>query len=205
MSNGARSVRSPGTAVTAISSKFIHVLARSEVELKSTRTMAEKTLSGGCACGDITFTSTAPPQHLDYCYCLTCQQMSGAPFVAWTGVPKGDLKINLTSRPIVYSPKIGDTDICVSRRICCGTCGCNVILQYDLYPEKTHIAASTIRHCDFEMPSVGCHIWTRHVPSWHKLPEDGVQQYIENDPTFQARLDEHLEDLQLIPKYARST
>jgi hypothetical protein len=158
--------------------------------------MESKALSGSCACGDITYISTAAPQHLDYCYCLTCQQVSGAPFMAWTGIPKSALQLNLNSRPIVYRAKIGDTDVCVAKRITCGHCGCNVILQYDLYPEKTHVAASTIRHNDFEGLKVGCHIWCRHVPSWHTMPDDGIVRYEEFDEDFKARLEEHMKGLQ---------
>ena len=116
--------------------------------------------------------------------------------MAWTGVPKTSLQLNLNSRPIIYRTPIGDTDVSVSQRIICGTCGCNIILQYDLYPEKTHVAASTIRTTDFEIPSVGCHIWCRQAPKWHTIPADGVQKYEEFDEDFKARLDDHMKKLQ---------
>lgn len=154
--------------------------------------MASKKLSGGCACGGITYTSTAQPEHLDYCYCLTCQQVSGAPFVAWTGMPESALQWTFNSPTFVYRPTVGDTGICISDRLCCGNCACNVSIQYYLYPEKTHVAASTIRKSDFEIPKVGCHIWCRHLPSWHTIADDGVPRYEEFDEDFTARLDNYL-------------
>ncbi|KAK3725430.1 hypothetical protein LTR37_000400 [Vermiconidia calcicola] len=159
----------------------------------SSRQMATKTLSGSCACGSITYTSTAAPEHLDYCYCLTCQRMSGAPFMVWMGIPRDALHWDFKdSEPLVYRSTIGDSDDCVAERTCCGSCGCNVILQYHVYPDKTHIAASTMSRSDFESPKVGCHIWCRHVPSWHNLPDDGVKRYDEFDPDFKAHLEEYL-------------
>lgn len=115
--------------------------------------------------------------------------------MAWTGIPKASLEINLESRPMVYRANLGDTETSVSKRVCCRQCGCNIILQYDLYPDKTHVAASTLRHNDFEPMKVGCHIWTRHVPSWHTIAEDGVPRYDEFDEDFKARLEEHLKSL----------
>ena len=157
--------------------------------------MALKTVSGSCACGAISYTSTTQPEHLDYCYCLTCQQVSGAPFMAWTGIPKSALQWEFKSNHFIYCATIGDSGTTVAEHTCCGKCGCNISLQYYLYPEKTHVAASTIRTCDFELPKVGCHIWCRHVPSWHTIPKDGVKRYYEFDDVFKSRLDQYLRDL----------
>ena len=115
--------------------------------------------------------------------------------MAWTGIPKTSLEINLNSRPLIYKSTLGDTGKCVSKRVCCGGCGCNIILQYDLYPDKTHVAASTIQHNDFEAPKIGCHIWCRHVPSWHIIAEDGVPRYDGFDEDFKYRLEQHLKQL----------
>ena len=156
--------------------------------------MAPKTISGSCACGGIKYTSTAPPAHLDFCYCLTCQQVSGAPFMAWTGVPKSALQWKFEAQPFVYRSTVGDTGVCVAERACCSVCGCNISLQYYLYPDKTHVAASTIFQNDFEMPKIGCHIWCRQAPRWYRIPEDGVERWTEFDDGFKARLDSYLKE-----------
>ena len=156
--------------------------------------MSGQTLSGSCACGDVTYTATAAPQHLDFCYCTVCQQISGAPFVAWTGIPKSCLTIKFASEPLVYRAEIGDTGQCVAERTSCGRCSSSLILQYYLYPDKTHIAASTIHRSEFEIPAVGCHIWYRSAPAWYHLPDDGIARYAEFDPVFQQRLDDYLKE-----------
>ena len=158
--------------------------------------MGPSTLSGTCACGNITYTSTAPPLHLDYCYCSVCQQTSGAPFIAWMGIPKFALQWQFKSEPIVYRATIADTAVCVAERKCCGTCGCCMILQYFLYPDKTHVAASTMQQNDFDVPKVGCHIWCRSVPNWHTIPADGIERYQEFDDVFETRLREFMRNSQ---------
>lgn len=85
---------------------------------------------------------------------------------------------------------VGDSDISVGERTCCGSCGCNISLQYYLYPEKTHVAASTIDANTLEPIKVGCHIWTKRAPSWYAIPDDGIPRYQEFDEEFQAKLDE---------------
>lgn len=156
--------------------------------------MAPTTLSGSCACGSITYTSTQPPGHLDYCYCTVCQQMGGAPFIAWMGIPKSALQWQSKADPIVYRTTIGDTGICVSERTCCSVCASNLTIQYYLYPNKTHVAAGTIQRNDFDTPKVGCHIWCKSVPKWHSIPEDGIPRYDEFDDDFQALLNEYIRD-----------
>ena len=153
---------------------------------------SQKSLSGSCACGDIRYTSTAHPSHLDFCYCTTCQRVSGAPFQAWTGIPKASLTWTFASEPFSYCSLIADKGISMAERVNCGKCGCNVILQYVCYPEKTHVAASTIGRSDFEALKVGCHIWTKSCPTWYEIPEDGVERWKEFDPGFQKLLDEFL-------------
>lgn len=112
--------------------------------------------------------------------------------MAWMGVRRASLQWEFKSQPIVYRATVGDTGVCISERTCCGNCGCNILLQYYLYPDKSHVAASTVKQNDFEMPGVGCHIWYRHVPSWHNVPEDGVERYHEFDDDFKAKLDQYM-------------
>ena len=154
--------------------------------------MASQSISGSCSCGNITWTSNDPPEHLDHCYCLTCQQVTGNSFMAWVGVPNASLRWTYKTKPFIYRPIVGDTNTCISERTCCGSCGSNIFLQYDLYPDKVHIRASTIKHNDFEMPRVGCHIWLRHCLDRSIVPDDGAGRYEEFDEVFQARMETYL-------------
>ena len=143
--------------------------------------MAAKTLAGSCACGasTYTFSHTTPPQHLDFCYCTMCQRSAGAPFMAWMGVSRAGLTL---SGPIVTFRLSS-----VAERTFCSTCGGNLTLQYDCYPEKTHLAAATVRETEWELPSVGVHIFVASCPRWYEIPEDGVVRYDGFGDEFEGR------------------
>ena len=151
--------------------------------------MSSKSLSGACACGAATYTltSSTPPEHLDFCYCATCQQTAGAPFMAWMGVSKDGLKLS------------GPISTCglssVATRTFCSSCGSNLTLQYACYPRKTHLAASTVRESSWEVPSVGVHIFVKSCPKWYAIPEDGIERFDEFDRQFEAKFPEVVQAL----------
>jgi len=141
-------------------------------------------LEGSCACGLTIWSSTSSPQHLDFCYCTTCQQISGAPFVAWMGI---------TRDAITWSGAISSLRVCdFAVRTFCTGCGGTLSIQYDCYPRKTHVAAgmvtATKEGC--EMPKVGCHLFVRSKPAWYQMSEDGVARYEEFDGEFLGVLEQ---------------
>jgi hypothetical protein len=40
-------------------------------------------LTGGCACGQLTFQTRGEPKRVGLCHCMTCRKTSGAPFKAF--------------------------------------------------------------------------------------------------------------------------
>jgi hypothetical protein len=139
--------------------------------------MSHPSLSGSCACGACTFESTSRPIHLDFCYCLTCQRAAGAPFMVWTGITKASLT---WKGPISIFQSSS-----VASRSFCSKCGSNLALQYDCYPDKTHVAATTVRKSDWEMPEVAVHIFVKSKPDWYQIPADVVERCVEFDAVFE--------------------
>ena len=60
-------------------------------------------------------------------------------------------------------------------------------MQYDCYPEKTHLALATVKESEWEMPRVGLHIFVKDCPKWYTIPEDGVQRWEGLDGEFERR------------------
>ena len=58
-------------------------------------------------------------------------------------------------------------------------------MQYDCYPEKTHLAAATVRESQWEVPKVGVHIFVKSCPKWYVIPDDGVERFEEFDSEFE--------------------
>jgi len=57
-------------------------------------------------------------------------------------------------------------------------------MQYDCYPEKTHIAAGLVTQGGELIPKVCMHIFVRSKPTWYNIPEDGIPRYDEFDEEF---------------------
>ncbi|MEM8877918.1 MAG: GFA family protein [Pseudomonadota bacterium] len=55
--------------------------------------MAEKTLTGGCACGAVAYAATGPFRPVIFCHCKSCRRQSGH-IVAATAVAPGDLTVH---------------------------------------------------------------------------------------------------------------
>lgn len=153
--------------------------------------MTSPALTGTCACGLTTYTSTTPPLHLDYCYCLTCQRTSGAPFLPFIGLPISSLTWSGAS-PSSWRPKLDDGKTSIATRYFCGACGSSLSMQYDCYPDKVHVAAGTVVEGREKLPATATHIFVKRKPGWYRIPEDGGGRWEEFDPAFEEVLRRHL-------------
>lgn len=137
-------------------------------------------LAGQCACGQTTWQSTSLASHLDFCYCTLCARVTGAPFGAWTGIPKDS---------ITWKGPIGTYTVSeLATRSMCKTCGASLSIQYHCYPDKTHVAAGTVVKGAEKLPKVGVHIFVKEVPSWYSIPsDDGLPRWDGFDDEFTER------------------
>lgn len=143
-------------------------------------------LTGRCACGATTYTSTSDANSLDFCYCLTCQRVSGAPFVAWLGVTRSSLDWIGPIREFRPSP--------VASRGYCEGCGATLYMQYDCLPDRRHVSAGTV--VSGQIPASATHIFTKDAPSWYTIPHDESPKYDQFDDEFAAKYSETVSRLQ---------
>ena len=66
-------------------------------------------------------------------------------------------------------------------------------IQYDFYPNKTHIAAGTATEGADTIPEVCMHLYLKKAPRWYQIPEDGVTRYDEFPEDFMAAWAKHRE------------
>lgn len=142
--------------------------------------MTTPVLQGSCACGATTWTSTSNATHLDFCYCTTCQRVTGAPFGAWVGIKKS----SITWEGASAKYKVSD----LATRSLCVQCGGTLSIQYDCYPDKTHVAAGTIVKGAEILPKLGVHIFVKSKPVWYDIPEDKLPRWDEFDDEFNEKL-----------------
>lgn len=97
-------------------------------------------LTGGCLCGQVSYTLTGEPAFNDLCHCRNCQRYTGSSFEAVTVYPsasvtvQGDLK--------TYNDT-GNSGNAVYRRFC-PNCGSGVIAKAEIMPNLTIVLAGTL-------------------------------------------------------------
>ena len=72
-------------------------------------------------------------------------------------------------------------------------------MQYECYPEKTHVAVTTVEKSDWEMPNLGVHIFVKSKPEWYQIPADGLKRYQEFDAEFEGKFPNVIEQLRKEP------
>src|SRR6185436_2428547 len=99
------------------------------------------TLSGGCACGAIRYTSTGDPLFALNCHCRDCQRESGSAFVPVLGVRKAGFVVARGSpRYFQIAADSGST----TTRAFCGDCGSPLFGLPGSAPEMVTIRAGSL-------------------------------------------------------------
>ena len=124
------------------------------------------TMTGGCLCGRVRYSTDAAPAFQVACHCNNCQRQSGSPFSVSLGVPKAALTITGTLKTYVDH---GDSGREVLRRFC-PECGSNVLSEIALDPGLAILKAGTLD--DRSIVSPQRHIFCASRQDWVALPAD---------------------------------
>jgi hypothetical protein len=125
-------------------------------------------LDGGCSCGSVRYTLTAPPLIVHACHCRDCQRITGSAFVVniwiereFVELKSGELK---SHRLPTGSGKSQDVFFC-------GRCGTHVWSKYQASPGDTvMVRVGTLDDPAAVKPDV--HIYTRSKMPWVALSTD---------------------------------
>ena len=135
------------------------------------------TARGSCACGKISWSTTAPRSGSSSNYhCITCRKLSGAPYITFVDVPLSTLR---------FSPPFGHPHLkrheasSHAERTFCGECGSTLTMWYRAEPDGGSVAAGTIDEDKtiegwYEGPQSS--IYAKDVPSWYRVPDDGTRR-----------------------------
>jgi hypothetical protein len=98
------------------------------------------TITGGCLCGKIRYSTEVSPKFVSLCHCRDCQKFTGSAFsavIAWpkaavevTGMLKGFAKPGDSGKPI--------------ERFFCPDCGASIMDEAEAVPGLVMIAAGTL-------------------------------------------------------------
>ena len=138
--------------------------------------MAEAFLqTGGCHCGALRYSVSAPPIATYVCHCTDCQSLSGAAFAI--GVVVAEAAFHLTGAPKAVPRVLGSG--LISQRLVCAACGVWVCggSRSEAGPDAAARAVRVVRGGTFDDTSwlrPTMHFWTRSRQPWVVLPE-GVE------------------------------
>ena len=128
-------------------------------------------MNGGCLCGAIRYTVSAPVTELRACHCTNCQKASGAGGSVNAMMASTAFKIT-QGTPKRYTA-VADSGRTLHRYFC-GDCGSPLYSQRAATPETLSIRAGTLEGAGGL--KITANIWCASAPSWGYV-EPGTQQH----------------------------
>jgi len=127
-------------------------------------------LTGGCLCGAIRYSVSAPITELRHCHCRDCQKASGAHGAVVAVIKRDDFKLE-KGTPKRYAGKAASGRTLY--RFFCGDCGSQLFGQRETMPEMMTLRAGTLD--DSDGLKIGMHIWTNSARSWSYIDPNAKQ------------------------------
>ena len=118
-------------------------------------------LTGGCLCGAIRYTVSAPITELRACHCTHCQKDSGTGGSVNAAIPSAAFKLT-QGMPKRYAGT-ADSGRTLYRNFC-GDCGSPIYSQRATTPETIALRAGTLDHSG--NMKITANIWTRSARPW---------------------------------------
>jgi hypothetical protein len=135
-----------------------------------------KPITGGCLCGNVTYSADAEPVVQAVCHCRDCQRQTGSPYSVFVGVPSA--VFNAEGDTIASYSTTGEDHGSDTERSFCSTCGSPVYSHSPLFPDLVFVKAGSLDDASWLEPAVEA--WTSSAQPWVPHFEDAVQ--IERGP-----------------------
>lgn len=94
-------------------------------------------LTGRCSCGAIRFEIAGAPRWVAHCHCRDCRRATGAPYMTYMGLDRGQVAWSGAS-PERYNSSPGVI------RSYCGKCGTPLSYEGARWPDEVHVIAGTL-------------------------------------------------------------
>ena len=120
-------------------------------------------LSGKCACGTIQYETHADPIVMLNCHCSDCRKSSGSAYAPLVVLPKTAVK--LQGEPRFYKVT-GGSGKGVERGFC-PSCGSQIVVRIEKFPEALAIQAGTLDDPTLFAPSI--EVFTDGAPPWDHM------------------------------------
>ena len=125
----------------------------------------ERTLEGGCGCGQVRYRLRSAPLFVHCCHCKDCQRQTGSAFVLNALIETDRLEVLAGETTVVTMPTDSGKPHDVAR---CSACGTAVWSHYGGFNVLSFIRIGTLDQPAALPPDV--HIYTRTKLPWVTLP-----------------------------------
>ena len=133
----------------------------------------DKSITGGCLCNKIKFTSASEPIWISVCHCRMCQKAYGNTSAIFVAFEKGALEFTSGPPKFYHSSNI-------AKRGFCSDCGSPLLFSYDTLDA---VLVGTLDDPENWQPN-GCHLGIESQIPWDII-HDSLPQYLtEDDPAF---------------------
>jgi len=121
-------------------------------------------LTGGCLCGAIRYTVSAPISELRACHCTHCQKTSGTGGSVNAAIPSASFALTQgTPKRYTDTAQSGRT----LYRFFCGDCGSPIYSHRQATPEMMVVRAGTLDNS--AGLKISTHIWTASARPWSHI------------------------------------
>ena len=125
-------------------------------------------ITGRCECSKIKFEIDGEISDFSHCHCSQCRRMHGAAYASFAGVARNNFRYTSGGDEVSLYKSSADHE-----RFFCGTCGSNILVSLDEYPEMIYVAMGVIDG-DPKLPQE-YHIYVGSKAPWHTIYGDGKQ------------------------------
>jgi len=135
--------------------------------------MAEIWNEGGCLCGAIRYTLSAPPKWTALCHCNSCRRAASAPMVPWMGFRPEQVTWSGERKTYKSSGH--------ALRTFCGTCGSQMSFQSERWPGEIHLYGVSLDDPEAYVPQLHCYTderlsWVHQSDDLPKFPQSADDQ-----------------------------
>ena len=126
--------------------------------------------TGGCLCGAIRYTISAPITELRACHCVHCQRASGSDGTVAAFVPRSGFKIDKgEAKRFTTKADSGRTLV----RYFCADCGSPIYSHRETTPDMLGVRAGTLD--DSSDLRITTHIWASMARPWSHIDPNARQ------------------------------
>lgn len=127
-----------------------------------------KPITGRCQCGAVSYEVRAPATEMYHCHCSMCRRCHGTLFATYATVPRDQLVVHGEENLQTY-----DSSPDVHRHFC-GTCGCQLLLDDDRWPDLKWFTPGTLEAGTHpgHPKETEKHIFVSSKVAWHEIADD---------------------------------